>query len=58
MDNDEELEIFLRARELFHSLPTSHKLIAIEAMEYMYSRSRRCPFAGRTQMCVGTSLLL
>lgn len=55
MDNDEELEIFLRARELFHSLPTSHKLIAIEAMEYMYSRSRRCPFAGRTQMCVGMS---
>lgn len=58
MDNDDELEILLRAQKLFHSLPTSHKLIAIEAMEYMYSRSRRCPFAGRTQSCAGTSLPL
>lgn len=45
MDNDEELEIFLRARDLFHSLSYHHQLMAIEAMEYMYSRCpEECPF--------------
>ena len=46
MDNDDELDIFDYACKLFHSLPTTtHKLIAIEATEYMYSRHKGFPFA-------------
>lgn len=46
MDNDDELDIFDYACKLFHSLPTTtHKLIAIEAMEYMYIRHKGFPFA-------------
>ena len=46
MDNDEELDIFDYACKLFHSLPTTtHKLMAIETMEYIYSRHKGSPFA-------------
>ena len=49
MDNDEELDIFDYACKLFHSLPTTtHKLMAIEAMEYIYSRHKGSPFAMNT----------
>lgn len=36
-NSDEELEIFLRACELFRSLPYTHHLVAVEAMEYIYA---------------------
>ena len=50
MDNsDEELEIFLRACELFRSLPYTHQLVAVEAMEYIYAEHTGCPFVTMPQ---------
>lgn len=45
MDKDEELETFLRARALFHSLSPANQQMAVTAMEYMYERSlQESPF--------------
>lgn len=41
MDKDEELETFLRARALFHSLSPAHQQVAVAAMEYMYERCQQ-----------------
>lgn len=50
MDNsDEELEIFLRACELFRSLPYTHQLVAVEAMEYIYAEHTGFPFVTMPQ---------
>ena len=50
MDNsDEELEIFLRACELFRSLPYTHQLVAVEAMEYIYAKHTGYPFVTMSQ---------
>lgn len=47
MDNsDEELEIFLRACELFRSLPYT---LAVEAMEYIYAEHTGSPFVTMLQ---------
>lgn len=50
MDNsDEELEIFLHACELFRSLPYTHQLVAVEAMEYIYAGHTGYPFVTMPQ---------
>lgn len=50
MDNsDEELEIFLRACELFRSLPYTRQLVAVEAMEYIYAEHTGFPFVTMPQ---------
>ena len=50
MDNsDEELEIFLRACEMFRSLPYPHQLVAVEAMEYICAKHTGYPFVTMSQ---------
>lgn len=50
MDNsDEELEIFLHACELFRSLPYTHQLVVVEAMEYIYAGHTGYPFVTMPQ---------
>ena len=50
MDNsDEELEIFLRAYELFCSLPYTHQLVTVDAMEYIYAEHTWYPFVTMPQ---------
>lgn len=57
MDNsDEELEIFLRAYELFCSLPYTHQLVAVKAMEYIYAEHTGYPFATMPQRYSEVSL--
>lgn len=48
-DSDEELKIFLRACELFRSLPYTHQLVAVEAMEYIYAEHTGSPFVTMPQ---------
>lgn len=50
MDNsDEDLEIFLRACELFRSFPYTHQLVTVEAMEYIYAEHTGYPFVTMPQ---------
>ena len=48
-NSDEELEILLRASELVRSLPYTHQLVAVEAMEYIYVEHTGCPFVTMPQ---------